>query len=81
MWEDLDDPVLAQREKNFQRMLVNNMESVFKIFFRHMTTTRIENQKIVDDDGLVIKSVESNLSALERKKIIKTRVRPDTNVK
>ena len=58
MWEDLADPVLAQREKNFQRMLVNNMESVFKIFFRGMNTIRVINQKEYDEDGNEIQSIE-----------------------
>jgi hypothetical protein len=33
MWEEQQDPVLATQERNFQRKLVKNMESVFKIVF------------------------------------------------
>ena len=46
MWEDQEDPVLNAREKNFQKMLVNNMESVFKIFFRGITTIRVKHDDI-----------------------------------
>ena len=41
MWEDQKDESMANKERTFQKMLVSNMESVFKIFFRNMTTTRI----------------------------------------
>lgn len=62
-------------------MLVNNMESVFKIFFRGMNTIRVVNQKEYDEHGKEIQSIEQSLTVLEKKKIIKTRVRPDTKVK
>jgi hypothetical protein len=44
MWEEQEDEVLRQQERNFQKMLVNNMESVFKIFFRGMATLRVKSQ-------------------------------------
>jgi len=44
-------------------MLVNNMESVFKIFFRGMQTIRVNN----DSSSF---NVESSLRKLEEKKII-----------
>jgi hypothetical protein len=56
-------------------MLVNNMESVFKIFFRGVSTLRVKQSS----NGR--SSVESSLTVLEQKKIISTRVRPDTKVK
>ena len=42
MWDEQKDPTLAAQERNFQKMLVNNMESVFKIFFRGMSTIRVQ---------------------------------------
>ena len=36
---------MNKQEKNFQKMLVNNMESVFKIFFRGMSTVRVKQNK------------------------------------
>lgn len=56
-------------------MLVNNMESVFKIFFRGMQTIR------VNVEGSNNINVESNLRKLEEKQIIQSRIRPDTNVR
>lgn len=46
-------------------MLVNNMESVFKIFFRGMSTIRVQQ-----DDAAGGKQVESNLRKLDEQKII-----------
>ena len=57
-------------------MLVNNMESVFKIFFRGMNTIKVRRG---DEAG--IGRVESQLTLLEEKRIVQTRVRPDTGVK
>ena len=45
MWQEQEDPELNKQEKNFQKMLVNNMESVFKIFFRGMSTVRVKQNK------------------------------------
>jgi hypothetical protein len=75
MWEEQEDETLRQQERNFQKMLVNNMESVFKIFFRGMSTLRVRQSSSGKS------SVESSLTVLEQKKIISTRVRPDTKVK
>ena len=74
MWEEQKDCALAEKEKQFQRMLVNNMESVFKTFFRNITTIRIENNPQVHIDDKKFKNVESNLTELEKKKIITTRI-------
>jgi hypothetical protein len=60
-------------------MLVKNMQDVFKIFFRGMKTTRVKNSQ--DDDYDCQDEIESSLTVLERKKIVQTRVRPDTGVK
>jgi hypothetical protein len=56
-------------------MLVNNMESVFKIFFRGMQTIRVNN------DNKSKLNVECSLRKLNDKGIIQSRVRPDTNVR
>ena len=56
-------------------MLVNNMESVFKIFFRGMQTIRVNN------DNKSKLNVECSLRKLNYKGIIQSRVRPDTNVR
>lgn len=50
MFEEQEDPKLRQQEKNFQKMLVNNMESVFKIFFRGMSTIRVKADTIEDEN-------------------------------
>jgi len=50
------------------------MESVFKTFFRNITTIRIENNPQVHIDDKKFKNVESNLTELEKKKIITTRI-------
>jgi len=55
------------------------MQDVFKIFFRGMKTTRVKNSQ--DDDYDCQEEIESSLTVLERKKIVQTRVRPDTGVK
>ena len=65
MWDEQKDPTLAAQERNFQKMLVNNMESVFKIFFRGMSTIRVQQ-----DDSSGEKQVESNLRKLDEQKII-----------
>ena len=64
-------------------MLVNNMESVFKIFFRGMNTLKVKraNSGNVEEDLAEMCNVESSLTVLEQKKIVATRVRPDTRVK
>ena len=80
MWDDQDDPVLAQQEKNFQKMLVNNMESVFQIFFRGMRVQRVKmNSK--NDDTKKKSGYQERLCDLEKKGIVATRVRPDTGIK
>ena len=61
-------------------MLVNNMESVFKIFFRGMTILRIK-QKAEGQRGDGKNQVEQSLTVLEKNNIVSTRVRPDTKVK
>jgi hypothetical protein len=83
MWEEQSDPTLNAQEKNFQKMLVNNMESVFKIFFRGMSTLRVLKNKNenVDQNEPNINQVEQSLTKLEQQKIVQTRVRPDTKVK
>ena len=58
-------------------MLINNMENVFKIFFPGMQVTRARDA----DEHLQISHIEQNLSELERRKIVSTRVRSDTKVK
>lgn len=64
-------------------MLVNNMESVFKIFFRGMSTLRVLKNKNenVDQNEPNINQVEQSLTKLEQQKIVQTRIRPDTKVK
>ena len=42
MWDYTNDEALAQYERNFQKMLVNNMESVIKIFFRGVSVLRVK---------------------------------------
>jgi hypothetical protein len=59
-------------------MLVNNMESVVKVFFRGSSTLRVKKS----EGDLKHKSkIEQNLSVLEKKGLVKTRVRNDTKVK
>ena len=64
-------------------MLVNNMESVFKIFFRGMNTLKVKkaNSGNREEDMAEMCNVEPSLTVLEQKKIVQTRVRPDTRVK
>ena len=47
MWDESNqrDADAAAREMSFQKMLINNMESVFKIFFRGMTVTRVRSKR------------------------------------
>jgi hypothetical protein len=44
MWDESGDMSEEEKnyEKNFQKMLVNNMESVAKIFFRGCSIVRIK---------------------------------------
>jgi len=66
-------------------MLVNNMESVFKIFFRGMGTVRVKHgvDGLADEEteSLPTKRIEFNLKKLEAQRIVATRTRPDTRVK
>lgn len=65
-------------------MLVNNMESVFKIFFRGMSTIRVKPDDIEEDrDGAATKGLKNSFSleALSRNKTVATRIRSDTGVK
>ena len=60
-------------------MLLNNMETVFKIFFKGMTTLKIDpEQNMVRGRP---NPIEANLQKLEDMEIVKTRVRSDTGVK
>ena len=62
MWQEQEDPDLNKQEKNFQKMLVNNMESVFKIFFRGMSTVRVKQSKNKDRKH----GLEGSLDVLEK---------------
>jgi hypothetical protein len=42
-------------------MLVNNMESVFKIFFRGMQTIRVQSDS-VDEEGSISKSIKNSFN-------------------
>jgi len=59
------------------------MESVFKIFFKGMTTIRLKGSEKKVDGNVQKKqpSIESNLQILEQSKVVSTRIRPDTGVK
>lgn len=59
MWEDQANPELKRQEQTFQRMLVNNMESVFKIFFRGMNTVKVTR----GTEGIGV--IENSLTVLE----------------
>ena len=59
-------------------MLVSNMVSVFKVFFRGMTTVRVKQIKFAEKRKLAL---ESSLDVLEKRNIIATRIRKDTRVK
>jgi len=59
-------------------MLVNNMESVVKVFFRGSSTLRVKKS---EGDLKQKSKIEQNLSVLEKKGLVKTRVRNDTKVK
>ena len=45
MWDDASKPT---EETNFQRMLINNMEAIFSIFFQGMTVVRVRNKNNTD---------------------------------
>ena len=86
MWDDNIDPSLKSYEKNFQKMLINNMESTIKIFFRGMTIRRVKTYASASSDGDGLRGkhtshLDFNLNDLERKGIVATRVRHDTKVK
>lgn len=75
MWDENIDPSLRDYEKNFQKMLINNMESTIKIFFRGMTVRRVKT------NSASATQFNFSLSDLERKGIVQTRIRQDTKVK
>ena len=84
MFEDQEDPRLMKQEKNFQKMLVNNMESVFKIFFRGMSCIRVKPESMEEaGDGPQQKKIRNSfsLASLSKNKIVQTRIRADTGVK
>ena len=56
-------------------MLINNMESVCKLFFRGVKTLILKH----DQDPSA--NLEKNLTMLRKKKEVNTRVRGDTNVR
>ena len=64
-------------------MLVNNMESVFQIFLRGMNTVKLKASKTGnrEQDLAEMCNIEQSLTVLEKRKIVQTRVRPDTRVK
>jgi hypothetical protein len=66
-------------EKNFQKMLVNNMESVIKIFFRGCSLIKIKT----GHGKVKTRHVSSllSLNELEEQGIVHTRIRGDTKVK
>ena len=60
-------------------MLVNNMESLCKIFFRGVQTRKVKyDQELAEEFQ---PKLESSLTVLNQKNIIKTRARYDTNVR
>ena len=90
MWDYTNDEALAQYERNFQKMLVNNMESVIKIFFRGVSVLRVKTQQSEKEARRSPKKFSRKsdngefhccLSDLERLGIAATRVRGDTKVK
>lgn len=84
MWVSQSDSKLAAQEKNFQKMLVNNMEQVFKIFFRNMNTIRVKVNKADpsgDETHLPVQRLDLDLESLEERGTVATRVRADTKVK
>ena len=70
MWEEQADPDLNRQEKNFQKMLVNNMESVFQIFFRGMNTMKLRTNKTDKEALAEMCNIEQSLTVLEKKKIV-----------
>ena len=78
MWDEQNDPKMQEQEDRFQRMLVNNMESVFKIFFRGMSTILVK-KGMSDQNGPG--NMDLDLRSLEKRKLVQSRVRPDTKVK
>lgn len=61
MFEDQNDSKMNLQEKNFQKMLVNNMESVFKIFFRGMTTIRVKPDAM-EEEGILSKGMRNQFN-------------------
>jgi len=59
-------------------MYVNNMESVFKIFFRGMATIRVSKESL-EEEGT--SKYNFTLQSLAANKIVATRIRADTGVK
>lgn len=57
-------------------MLLNNMESVSKVFFRGVQIIKIKPSKGTNDRNAL-----KSLNELEREGIVATRVRGDTKVK
>jgi hypothetical protein len=62
-------------------MLVNNMESVIRIFFRGAKTLRVKRSSSDQLKKAGGNSVEQSLNVLEKKGVVATRVRGDTKVK
>lgn len=79
----------TEQENSFQKMLVNNMDAVFKLFFTGMSVLRVKRKRGETADkmgGSASKKskfdhIEQNLSELERRGVVQTRVRGDTGVK
>ena len=79
----------TEQEGSFQKMLVNNMDAVFKLFFTGMSVLRVKRKRPdaqENKDGSPSKKakydhIEQNLSELERQGVVQTRVRSDTGVK
>jgi predicted Zn-dependent protease len=65
-------------------MLVNNMESTFKIFFKGMSTIRVQPETLDNDgDGPAERNLKNafSLQKLAAKRTVATRIRQDTGVK
>ena len=54
MWDDSEqyNEKYLQFERSFQKMLVNNMDSVLQIFFRGMSVIRIRTQNSAGSSGV-----------------------------
>lgn len=87
---DQEQVALAtEQEGSFQKMLVNNMDAVFKLFFTGMSVLRVKRKRAGTNDNLdgspskkaKYDHIEQNLSELERQGVVQTRVRSDTGVK